>query len=225
MNLQSSDLFTFSDFSYDIVQCDHKKVGNSDVHKDVDFHWNANVEQRDLNINNDQSKLFTYWDHSRIWCVTDGIDEKVLINVLDNISVLNYSQIKDMAYIVSTCLQSLMQEKILYYKKTQLFELIDGYIKQHLSEELTTPRICEYFHISKSTLYKIALLNYKESINRHVENLRLEHAKKLLSESDFPLNIVAEKCGIQDANYFSKKFKKTYGLSPSAYRKNVLNNK
>ena len=149
-----------------------------------------------------------------------GINEKTLSDIYHDVKVLDYDKIKDMALIASTCLHSLVSNRVLYHKDTQLNEFLDNYIQQNINGDLSTPKICEYLHVSKSTLYKISLKHYNESINKHVEKLRLEYAKKLLCDEGYPLNIIAEKCGIPDANYFSKKFKKQYGVSPSVFRKN-----
>lgn len=151
-----------------------------------------------------------------------GVNEQALSDIYRNVEILDYNKIKDMALITTTCLPSLMQEKVLYYKDTQLNEYLDSYIDQNINGDLSTQKICEYLHISKSTLYKISLKHYNESINKHVERLRLEYAKKLLCEEKYQLNIVAEKCGIPDANYFSKKFKKQFGMSPSEFVKNTI---
>jgi AraC family L-rhamnose operon regulatory protein RhaS len=50
--------------------------------------------------------------------------------------------------------------------------------------------------------------------------LRLQKAEELL-RSDAALSVTqaAFACGFNDANYFSKRFKDLYGVSPVAFRK------
>lgn len=50
-------------------------------------------------------------------------------------------------------------------------------------------------------------------------NLRMEHAKKLLRETNLKMWQVAEESGFNDYHYFSKVFKKSEGMSPAQYRK------
>lgn len=54
--------------------------------------------------------------------------------------------------------------------------------------------------------------------------IRIEHAEKLLDiyGKSLSLNEIAKACGFDDVIYFSKKFKRYTGVSPSAYRKNHL---
>ena len=50
-------------------------------------------------------------------------------------------------------------------------------------------------------------------------DLRLAHARMLLSNSRQRVNEIAEQVGIPDVYYFSKLFKRRHGLSPLQYRK------
>lgn len=55
--------------------------------------------------------------------------------------------------------------------------------------------------------------------SNYLLNLRIEHAKKLLKESNLKMREVAEKSGFNDYHYFSKVFKKMNGVSPAEYGK------
>jgi AraC-like DNA-binding protein len=41
---------------------------------------------------------------------------------------------------------------------------------------------------------------------------------RLIASSQFTVKKVAEECGFCDANYFCKVFRKSFGVSPGAYR-------
>ena len=48
---------------------------------------------------------------------------------------------------------------------------------------------------------------------------RLQRAAKLLTRADFlPVKEVAILCGFEDANYFSKVFRRLYGIDPTQFR-------
>lgn len=57
----NDNLYSFSAFRYDIVQCDSKKVGDRAKYSDIDFDWNADLANR-----------FPYWNYGRVWCVAEG---------------------------------------------------------------------------------------------------------------------------------------------------------
>lgn len=54
-----------------------------------------------------------------------------------------------------------------------------------------------------------------------LQRIRIERAKKLLSESSEKLEAVAEMCGYQSGNSFWVAFKRVTGLSPKQYQKHV----
>ena len=55
-----------------------------------------------------------------------------------------------------------------------------------------------------------------------IRRYRTSKARILLSERpDLSISEVAFDCGFTDANYFSTVFSKEYGVSPSAFRKNL----
>lgn len=58
----------------------------------------------------------------------------------------------------------------------------------------------------------------------YLTELRIKHAKTLINiyQNSMPLIDIAFNCGFDDYVYFSRKFKKVVGVSPSAYEKSIL---
>ncbi|QIL38357.1 response regulator [Pedobacter sp. HDW13] len=74
--------------------------------------------------------------------------------------------------------------------------------------------------MSKSVLYKkfSALTNL--SLNEFIKTQRLKHAVTLLQQGETSILSVAVQVGFNDVKYFSREFKKVYGITPSHYIKN-----
>lgn len=60
---------------------------------------------------------------------------------------------------------------------------------------------------------------FSDPPGRHLLNLRMQKARRLLVESGARVGEVAAQVGFQDLLYFSRRFRLATGLSPSAYRK------
>ena len=67
---------------------------------------------------------------------------------------------------------------------------------------------------------------FKKELGRNfsdvLSEIRLEKAKKLILDPDLRVYEVGELVGYRNFRYFSQIFKKNTGLTPSEYRKKVL---
>ena len=57
-----------------------------------------------------------------------------------------------------------------------------------------------------------------EKLSRYLNRLRVEKAATLLTETNKPMNLIAELCGFEDQSWFSKVFKSFTGVNPGRYR-------
>lgn len=93
------------------------------------------------------------------------------------------------------------------------------YIKNNIAENLTTKNLSEIAHVSEGKLIK-AFRNVKGTTPQDfVRAERLVHAKTLLLERRHQISEVAKKSGYKNQGAFSDAFKRTYGTTPSVYRK------
>lgn len=98
---------------------------------------------------------------------------------------------------------------------------IAEYIEAHLQDDLSVTELCRTFFLSRSELYAIFRTCFQTSVADFVRGRRLERAKVLLETTPLPVKDIAAKCGIPDYNYFSKQFRRAFGVTPSALRKGV----
>ncbi|WP_452598373.1 helix-turn-helix domain-containing protein [Pontimicrobium sp. MEBiC01747] len=66
---------------------------------------------------------------------------------------------------------------------------------------------------------------YNSSVKEYIRNHRIEKAKELLENSDLNVTEITYKIGINSRSYFSKVFKKRYGITPKAYLDKSRHNK
>ncbi|WDF69324.1 response regulator [Sphingobacterium oryzagri] len=94
-----------------------------------------------------------------------------------------------------------------------LDELIEGHL---LSENFDVDFISKQMGMSPPILYRKLKAISNLSLNNYVKTYRLTKAKQLL-KTDLNISEVAYAVGFSDRKYFSKEFKKHFGMTPSAY--------
>ena len=104
-------------------------------------------------------------------------------------------------------------------KKYRYVEESKTYIQEHYMEaDLSANDISAHVGISPS--YFSSLFNElaKESVTSYLNRIRVEQAKKALSNTKTPIKEIGASCGFASANVFGRVFKKYTGQSPSQYR-------
>ncbi|MWC26859.1 helix-turn-helix domain-containing protein [Paenibacillus sp. MMS18-CY102] len=93
------------------------------------------------------------------------------------------------------------------------------YIERHLQEDLSLQQLAGRFFLSREYVSRRFRQETGVTLSEYVEGLRMEHAKKLLSNRAYKITDIAAMVGYVDEKYFSKVFKKHGGLSPQQFRK------
>ncbi len=58
-------------------------------------------------------------------------------------------------------------------------------------------------------------------MNEYIIQQRMEQARRLFHSGNGNISLVAHSVGFDDANYFSRVFKKQFGISPTRYLKDI----
>ena len=98
-------------------------------------------------------------------------------------------------------------------------------ISYDLSANLSLNHIALLMNVNASYLSATFKKEVGQTLTDYVNSSRMELAVYILSHSDKQIQVVAEECGILDANYFIKLFKKQYGLTPTQYKNQIKINK
>lgn len=89
-------------------------------------------------------------------------------------------------------------------------------------EDLTLNRLAEMFNISKTYLSNLFRRETGVTLTEYIHQVRMRKAITLINSSALPVAAIATACGYNDINYFTRIFKRTYGLSPKQYQKSVM---
>ncbi|GAB1483655.1 hypothetical protein MASR2M78_24710 [Treponema sp.] len=92
------------------------------------------------------------------------------------------------------------------------------YVRDHYAEaDLDLSAIAAYAEVSKNHLSWEFTRETGENLSSHIARVRVEAAKKLLSDSNLKTYEIAEQVGFSNVETFCRVFKKTTGMTPRGY--------
>lgn len=93
------------------------------------------------------------------------------------------------------------------------------FIDEHFREPITPRAVATSLHYSLCHLTHLARKTLGGSVSDLILQRRIAEAQRLLAESTLPITMVARQVGFTDIAYFSRRFSRAAGVSPSRWRR------
>ena len=100
-----------------------------------------------------------------------------------------------------------------------LYARVSEFVRVHLSEEIGVSDIAASVGLSPSRLSAVLRQQIGVSPRDFLEAERMKLASELVALTNMPIQNIASRVGIRSPFYFSLRFKKAFGVSPTEYRK------
>ena len=106
-------------------------------------------------------------------------------------------------------------------KKRNKYDIqkIKEYLDEVFTDSISLDELSNKFFINKYYLTRVFKDNYGTTINNYILEKKITKAKELLRFSDYSIEEIGRRCGINDPNYFSRLFKKIEGITPKEYQR------
>lgn len=98
------------------------------------------------------------------------------------------------------------------------FQEIIHYILMHPDGDLRLKTLAAYFFINSTYLSNTFHIRTGLHYNDYITKVKMARAEYLFQYTDLKIYEICYQLGYKDMNYFSKQFKKHYGLNPTEYR-------
>lgn len=105
-------------------------------------------------------------------------------------------------------------------KETGLIERIKYYISQNY-RTITRQSVADYFFLNPSYLSQLFKAETGEVFTDYVNKIRMEEAKRMLLQTDYKIQYIADMVGYASSQHFNRTFKKYIGMQPAEYKKNA----
>lgn len=119
----------------------------------------------------------------------------------------------------------IIRSQLIHYRNYDLIEPIIEQLRLHPERPLTLKDAAQMSGRSSSTVTRLFKKSTGRSFKQYQVSYRLRRATELMIDSpDCPIAEIATAVGFDDPLYFSRLFRKHIGKSPTAYRKEQINN-
>lgn len=100
-------------------------------------------------------------------------------------------------------------------------ECICSFIDGNLSSDLSTKTLCDIAHVSEGKMISAFRNVQGDTPQGYIRARRLEYGRRLLLEGGREIGEIAKCAGYRNQGAFTDAFKRAYGATPRAYRKNA----
>ena len=154
-----------------------------------------------------------------IFIEDSNIDVSLLIETLKRNDILNCLYVRQ--FVENIIFRLLDKNNIILEEKvfSSCVAKAIQYINSNLSIELSLEEISKNTYVSKSTLTKYFKKELGVSIHKYIFDKIMCEIEQLLLQNKITIREISDRYNFYDQFYFSRCFKKRYGISPTEYRK------
>ena len=131
----------------------------------------------------------------------------------------NEEFIKSIINLATILAKHLLLENIVKPTNSSTLDTLVNFISNNIQAPLSVEYIAQQNFVSVSLVYKLFYNHFNTTVKDYINKKRCELSLSLLMFSDKSLSDIAFEVGFSSLSYFSKVFKKLYGVSPLKYRK------
>ena len=114
---------------------------------------------------------------------------------------------------------SFVASRALHGPKVMRLEATLQYLRENFAEPLPLPEVARKAGFSVPAFSRVFKAATGTSFLSYVRNLRVEHAKKLLTTTQMTTEQIAQACGFRSPHHLIRSFKKVTDTTPGAYRR------
>lgn len=108
-------------------------------------------------------------------------------------------------------------------KKTKHVSEAVHFIHNNFHKKISTSDVAKAINLDKRYLSSIFKEKLQLTVSEYIAKIKLDKSKELLQSTNLRISDIANTVGFDDQFHFSKFFKKSEGLSPMQYRKQLKN--
>ena len=92
------------------------------------------------------------------------------------------------------------------------------FIEDNFRKDIPIVHICREFGLNRTKLQEGFNQLFGTSVHAFIAGIRMDRARRLLTQTDESIKVIAFECGYRSASSFTRLFTRVHDLSPKQYR-------
>lgn len=174
-----------------------------------------------------------YTDHPHLTLQVNIKEDRPLWDLLETLLLEEMQQDEYSSTIASALLQAFLAGILRSHKDELVLSEVTKTTNENISNVLqyiqnnfktvTLQEVADHFNYSPPYLSKLITQTTARSFSEIVREIKIDKARKLLTGTKLNMEEIAERVGYENAESFTRLFKKYMHLTPSEYRKHYRN--
>lgn len=143
---------------------------------------------------------------------SSDFEDKELVTKIKLLEIINM-MMKDMNKSIST-----KNNQLMFKRHSKLLEMVIEEMNSNPKKKIVLEEMANKVGLSKYHFSRLFKVYTGVNISTYHKNLKLNHAKHLLMNTDDTVESIALSSGFATPTYFYKEFRKNMNLTPSEYR-------
>ena len=106
--------------------------------------------------------------------------------------------------------------------KNKKIEKVVAYINKKYTDNITLDEIASYTAMNPSAFCRYFKDHTGKTLKQYITDMRIGYACKLLADDRLNISEISMECGFESAVHFNRCFKGVTGVTPTEYRKKIL---
>lgn len=162
------------------------------------------------------TNAFMYIAHKGGQFITQ-IDQYAFDPLLTQNIIVSLDKLQEWAFAMLGKLEQELSESD-QYAKSYIIKQVHELVSSHSGPDLSVKTIADHVYLHPVYLSKIYKAETGEGLGDYIIRKRMEHALYLLKNTNKKIYEITTELGYQNPQYFSKLFKKHYGMTPNEFR-------
>lgn len=102
--------------------------------------------------------------------------------------------------------------------KLERIRVVYEYVINHYTKDIRVKDLADKINLTEAGFYKFIKKHTQKTLTQIINEFRINHATKLLMNSDKTIAAICFECGFNNLSFFNRKFKEIMGTSPGKFR-------